>query len=80
LGDELWTWETLPWWRNLWEKTGLAGIDVADTLKDGCALWQRWDETLDTVGKNDVPEEIEYFKRDKGEYMGFIRLVATKNQ
>lgn len=78
LGDELWTWETLPWWRNLWEKTGLATIDVADTLKDGCALWQRWDEILDSVGKNNAPDEIEDFKMDKGEYMGFIRLIATK--
>ncbi|MCL2199322.1 MAG: methyltransferase domain-containing protein [Defluviitaleaceae bacterium] len=78
LGDELWTWETLPWWKNLWEKTNLATIDIADTLKDGCALWQRWDETLDSVGKHSAPDEIEDFKRDKGEYMGFLRLVATK--
>ena len=41
-------------------------------------LLQRWDETLDSVGKNDVSDEIEYYKIDKGEYMGFIRLVATK--
>ena len=80
LGDELWTWETLPWWRNLWEKTGLATIDVADTLKDGCAFWQRWDEARLLVGTNRNPDEIEDFKTDKGEYMGFIRLVATKNQ
>jgi len=78
LNDELWTWETLPWWRSLWEKTGLATIDIADTLKDGCALWQRWDEVLHSVGKNEAPHEIEYLKTDNGEYMGFIRLVATK--
>jgi len=78
LGDELWTWETVLWWRNLWEKTGLAVIDVADTLNDGCAFWQRWDEVRLLVGKNDAPDEIEDFKMDKGEYMGFIRLVATK--
>jgi len=78
LDDELWTWETLVWWRNLWEKTGLASINVADTLKDGCALWQRWEEACLTVGTNRNPHEIEYIKIDKGEYIGFIRLVATK--
>lgn len=78
LGDELWTWETLPWWRNLWEKTGLATIDTADTLTDGCAFWQRWDEACLFAGTNRNPDEIEIFKTDKGEYVGFIRLVATK--
>ena len=78
LGDELWTWETLPWWRNLWEKTGLATIDVADTLKDGCAFWQRWDEARLLVGTNRSPDELEHYKTDKGEYMGFIRLIATR--
>ncbi|MCL1884059.1 MAG: methyltransferase domain-containing protein [Defluviitaleaceae bacterium] len=79
LGDELWTWETLEWWKSLWAKTGLVTIEVADTLQNGCAIWQRWDEVRDAVGKNDAPDEIKYFKMDKGEYIGFIRLVAEKN-
>jgi len=78
LNDELWTWETLPWWKNLWEKTGLATIDVADTLKDGWLFWQRWDEARLFAGTNRNPHEIEYIKSDKGEYIGFIRMVATK--
>jgi len=79
LGNDLWTWETLTWWRNLWEKTGLATINIADTLEDGCAFWQRWDEARLRAGTNRNPEEIEYIKIDKGEYIGFIRLVAAKN-
>ena len=78
LGDELWTWETLPWWRNMWEKTGLVKIDIADTLEDGWLFWLRFDEARLFAGTNRNPEEIEDIKRDKGEYMGFIRLVATK--
>jgi len=78
LGDELWTWQTLPWWKNLWERPDLVSIDVADTLPDGGALWLRWEEALCLVGKNRYPDESEIFKKDKGEYMGFIRLVATK--
>ena len=78
LNDELWTWETLAWWKHLWVQSGLVSVDVADTLQDGWYFWQRWDETLLSAGKNQHPHEIEYFKTDKGEYMGFIRLVATK--
>jgi cyclopropane fatty-acyl-phospholipid synthase-like methyltransferase len=79
LGDELWTWETLDWWKTLWEQSGLVTIDVADTMPDGWLFWQRFDEARLAVGKNDTPDEIEYFKTDKGEYIGFIRLIATKN-
>ena len=26
------TWQTLLWWKNLWEKTDLVYLDIADTL------------------------------------------------
>ena len=79
LGDELWTWQTLPWYRKLWERTGLVTINVADTLPNGCELWLRYDKALFESGKSRWGDESHYFLTDKGEYMGFIRLVATKN-
>jgi len=79
LNDELWTWKTLAWWKHLWEQSGLVAIDIADTLQDGWYFWQRWDETCRSVGKNRNPHEIEYIKTDRGEYMAWIRLIATKN-
>jgi len=78
LGDELWTWHSLSWWKNLWEQSDFVNTDVADTLKDGCAWWLRWEEALVSEGKNRYPDETEIFRKDKCEYMGFIRLVATK--
>ncbi|HML47883.1 MAG TPA: methyltransferase domain-containing protein [Clostridia bacterium] len=78
LNDELWTWQSLPWWKNHWEKTGLVSIDAADTMPNGCNLWLRWDAVLLETGKNHWGDETEYFRIDNGEYIGFIRLVATK--
>jgi len=81
LGDELWTWQTLSWWRNHWGKDGLVSIDVADTLPNGCALWLRYDEANLAYGPpSPFPDETDIFKEDleNGEYMGFIRLVAAK--
>ena len=81
LGDELWTWKTLSWWRNLWEKDGLVSIDVADKLPNGCELWLRYNEANLAFGPpSPFPDETHIFKKDleNGEYMGFIRLIATK--
>ena len=81
LGDELWTWKTLSWWRNLWEKDGLVSVSVADTLPNGCALWLRYDVTDLAFGPpSPFPDETDIFRMDleNGEYMGFIRLIASK--
>jgi len=79
LGDELWTWHTLAWWRDLWEKDGLVSLDVADTLPNACDLWLRWDTSLITYGMNgNWPDETDDFRMDNGDYIGFIRMVATK--
>lgn len=79
LGDESWTWQTLPWYRNLWEKTDLVSIDAADTLPDGCGLWLRYEKAFwDSGRSNQWGDETEILRTDNGEYMGFIRLVATK--
>jgi len=78
LGDELWTWKSLLWWRQLWEKDGLVSIDAADTLPGGCDLWLRFDRALLASGYSRWPDETDIFETDKGEYIGFVRLVATK--
>ncbi len=78
LGDELWTWQSFSWWKDLWEKTGLVSMNAADTLPDGCSLWLRWDQALLDSGKSKFGDETEFFKLDNGAYMGFIRLVSTK--
>jgi len=78
LGDELWTWQTLPWWQNLWERDTDISLDVADTLPDGCDLWLRYDTALNSSGMNMWPDETDLQRQDNGEYVGFIRMVATK--
>jgi len=78
LGDDLWTWKSYSWWKTLWEKNELVSVDVADTLPGGCDLWLYWDTVLQTYGQNQWPDETDIFRMDKGEYIGFIRLAATK--
>ena len=81
LGDDLWTWQPLSWWKNLWNKDGLVSIDVADILPGGCALELRYAEANLAFGPpSPFPDETHIFKMDleNGKYMGFIRLIATK--
>ena len=76
-GQDCWSWHTLPWWRQLWERTNLVTIDKADVLENGCALYTRWKEAQSAAGKNPWPQDIKILHQDAGEYVGFIRLTAT---
>ena len=78
LSDELWTWKSLPWWRYHWEKTDLVSIDIADKPENGFALWLRWEEVKVSLGKGRWGDETDIYRQDGGEYMGIIRMVATK--
>lgn len=82
LGDEIWTWKTLSWWKALWEKDDLVSIDKADTLPDGCSLWLRYHQAEIEFGPpSPFPDETHLLKQDLesgGGCFGFIRMVASK--
>jgi len=75
--DELWTWKSLSWYKNLWEKDGLVSIDVADTLPNACDLLIRY-EAAQLAYDPSGEDEADIYMSDNDEYMGFIRLIATK--
>lgn len=77
-GQDCWSWHTVDWWTKLWGRTGLVNIEVSDILPNGCNFYTRWKETQDSLGKNPWPQDIEILKKDAGEYVGFIRLIASK--
>ena len=78
--SECWAYHTLKWWTNLWERSGQVSIDVADNLQNGCDMWLRWDEARASIDESgwDYSVDIEALKKDGDEYIGFMRLVATK--
>ncbi|NSW91880.1 MAG: methyltransferase domain-containing protein [Firmicutes bacterium] len=77
-GQDCWNWHTCDWWKKLWDRTGLVNFLTADILPDGCSMYARWKQAQDEAGKNPWPKDTEILKRDAGEYVGFIRLVAEK--
>lgn len=75
--DELWTWKSLSWYKNLWEKDGLVSIDTADALPNAKDLLLRY-EAASLAHDPSSESEADIYEADNGEYMGFVRLVATK--
>jgi SAM-dependent methyltransferase len=62
------------WWRRHWECTGIIDIELADTMPAG---WQRWLE-WQQVAAADNKVEIEALEADRGEYLGYVRVVGRR--
>ena len=70
------------WWRTHWAKTGLVDVDVADAVPNGWQDWLRFDEvtlpTLDGWRQDAAANSAAMLHADRGRYLGFSRVVATK--
>jgi cyclopropane fatty-acyl-phospholipid synthase-like methyltransferase len=71
---ELWSLHSATWWRRHWERTGIMEIDLADTLPDGWQLWRDWHREI----APDNAVEIEALEADRGEYLGYFRVVGRR--
>ena len=71
---ELWSLHSATWWRRHWERTGIMDIDLADSLPDGWQLWRDWHKVV--APGNEV--EIQALEADRGEYLGYVRLVGRR--
>jgi hypothetical protein len=73
--NDLWSLHSPVWWRRHWERTGIVDIELADTLPDG---WQRWLDWHRVVAP-DNEAEIKALEADRGNYLGYVRLVGRRN-
>ncbi len=71
---DLWCLHSAAWWRRHWERTDLMDIELADTLPDGWRLWRDWH----TVIAPDNATEIQTLEADRGDYLGYVRLVGRR--
>ncbi|MCX6929264.1 MAG: methyltransferase domain-containing protein, partial [Verrucomicrobia bacterium] len=71
---DLWCLHSAAWWSRHWERTGLMDIQVADTMPDG---WQRWLDWHRVVAP-DNEAEIKALEADRGDYLGYVRLVGRR--
>ncbi len=72
--NDLWCLHSPGWWRRHWERTGIMKIEVADTLPDGWRLWLDWHRVV--APGNEA--EITALEADRGDYLGYVRLVGRR--
>lgn len=78
--QECWTFHPIEWWRKHWDRTGLVDIEIADTLKDGCAIWLQFNKARVLAGNDSdaLKTDIAVMEQDKGEYLGWGRIIAER--
>ena len=76
--DECWCIQTLDFWRNLWGRTSLVDVELADILPDGWRDWVQLDKAVQAAGVAKFPSEAETVEADTGRYLGFVRMIARR--
>ncbi len=71
---DLWCLHSSAWWRRHWERTGIVSIELADTMADG---WQRWLDWHKAIAPDNAVE-IKALEADRGEYLGYARMVGRR--
>ena len=72
--NDLWCLHSAAWWRRHWERTGIMKIELADTLPDGWRMWLDWHRAV--APGNEA--EIKALEADRGDYLGYVRLVGRR--
>ena len=73
---DLWILHSAPWWQRHWDKTGIVRVVQADTMPDG---WQRWLEWHRLIAPDNAVE-IDAIEKDRGRYMGYVRVIAQRTE
>ncbi|MGI8603671.1 MAG: SAM-dependent methyltransferase [Verrucomicrobiales bacterium] len=69
-----WCLHSAAWWRRHWERTGIMDIELADIMPEG---WQRWLDWHRVVAP-DNEAEIKALEADRGNHLGYVRLVGRR--
>ncbi|WP_165246632.1 SAM-dependent methyltransferase [Paludisphaera soli] len=72
--QDCWMLHSAAWWRRHWERTGVVDIETADSMPDGWRSWLEWHRSI--APDNEV--EIRAIEADRGDYLGYVRLVARR--
>lgn len=62
------------WWRNHWQRSGIADVEVADALPDGWKYWLQWQHVI--CPENAV--ELAAVEADAGRNIGYARAVCRR--
>ncbi|MFN7249545.1 MAG: SAM-dependent methyltransferase [Anaerobacillus sp.] len=62
---EMYSFHSANWWRQLWEKTGIVDVTLAESLQDGKEIWRK-------------TADFELHEADTENYLTLIMMTAVK--
>lgn len=78
--DECACFHTAAWWRNSWRRSGRVTDVKADVLPDGWRHWRDFERAVELSGKARFPSDAEALEKDRGRYVGLVRVTARRNE
>ncbi|WBW98592.1 SAM-dependent methyltransferase [Oceanirhabdus sp. W0125-5] len=72
---DMYTWHSSKWWYNHLNKTNLVDIIISEDVQGSWKLWLDWEEM-----QNPDDSDVKLLKRDNGEYLTWIKLIAIKKE
>jgi SAM-dependent methyltransferase len=73
--QDLWALHSAPWWKSLWERTGIVSVELSETMPGGWQDWLNWQ--LEAHPENQ--DEISMVQADQGTHLGLFRMVARRS-
>jgi cyclopropane fatty-acyl-phospholipid synthase-like methyltransferase len=76
--DDCWSIRTLDWWTTHWGHCGSIEVEWAATMPDGWRHWLQHERAIEASGGWIFPSDEEVLEADRGDYLGFVGLVARR--
>jgi SAM-dependent methyltransferase len=78
--SDFFTFRSAKWWRQLWSRSGIVEVEVADMVPEGWNLWHRCLEFDAAWVGNAVADQFDtpLLESEPGRTLGFARLVARR--
>ena len=70
----MWCLHSAAWWRRHWERTGIAAVELADTMPDGWRHWLAWQYAVCPANTT----EIRAIEADRGSHIGYVRVAGRR--
>lgn len=75
--EDMFTFHSGPWWRRLWEKTGIAEVTACYDMEDPKGIWWPW---ANWAKENLHFTDEEFLRADTGDDIALVVMAAVKKR
>jgi len=78
--SEFFTFHSPQWWADLWARSGLVEIEVADCMPGGWGKWLKWEKIASKSGLWSREGDFGLLEADGGDNLTFSRVIARRRE